>query len=251
LALCAPAFSQSYIDPSDALGIWDFNSTAVPTQSTDVMTGTPMIFQGAAAFSADAAGRSGSAGDRALYLGTTGGNYAQVNDSNFMGLVNQSNLASDQLTVVFWQKWSTAIASSSTVWFNSPNSSGGNRGFQAHVPYSDNVVYFDTSGCCDNPAQRINANIATLFPSFNWQAWHHIAIVKNGGVKQVWVNGQLLVSQASGASALLGDWTEMQVGKQFVSATETVRGWIDDFAVFGMAELGQLRWWCQRISCRL
>ena len=235
LALCAPAFSQSYIDPSDALGIWDFNSTAVPTQSTDVMTGTPMIFQGAAAFSADAAGRSGSAGDRALYLGTTGGNYAQVNDSNFMGLVNQSNLASDQLTVVFWQKWSTAIASSSTVWFNSPNSSGGNRGFQAHVPYSDNVVYFDTSGCCDNPAQRINANIATLFPSFNWQAWHHIAIVKNGGVKQVWVNGQLLVSQASGASALLGDWTEMQVGKQFVSATETVRGWIDDFAVFGTA----------------
>jgi hypothetical protein len=235
LALCVPAFSQTYIDPSDALGIWDFNSNAQATQSPDVLTSTPMVFQGTTAFSADAAGRSGAAGDRALNLGTTAGNFARVNDSNFMGLVNQSNLAGDQLTVVFWQKWSTAIANSSSVWFSSPNAAVANRGFQSHVPYGDGTVYFDTSGCCANPAQRINANISTLYPSFNWQAWHHIALVKNGGVKQVWVNGQILVSQASGASALLGDWTEMLVGIQSGASTSTVRGWIDDFAVFGTA----------------
>lgn len=235
MALCLPTYSQNYIDPSDALGIWDFNSTAQSTQSADVLTGTPMVFQGAAAFSADAAGRSGAVGDRALNLGTTAGNYARVNDSNFMGLVNQSNLAGDQLTVVFWQKWSTAIANSSSVWFASPNASVANRGFQSHVPYGDGTVYFDTSGCCATPGQRINANISSLYPGFNWQAWHHIALVKNGGVKQVWINGQILVSQASGASALLSDWTEMLVGVQSGATTSTVRGWIDDFAVFGTA----------------
>lgn len=234
LGLCVALTSvraQTYISPSDTMGIWDFNNNAVTTQSADLMQNTPILFQGSTAYSADAAGRSGLAGDRAMNFGTVAGNHAKITDTGFMGLVNQSNLSKNQITVVFWQKWSSAIANSSSIWFNSPSSGG--RGFQSHCPYGDGTIYFDTSGCCVAPNQRINANISTLFPGFNWQQWHHIALVKNGGAKQVWVNGQLLVSQASGADALLNDWTEVLIGQQQGSSTATVRGLIDDFAIFG------------------
>ncbi|MCF7676004.1 MAG: hypothetical protein K9M97_11715, partial [Akkermansiaceae bacterium] len=29
--------AQTYIDPGDALGIWDFNNAAIPTQASDLM----------------------------------------------------------------------------------------------------------------------------------------------------------------------------------------------------------------------
>lgn len=230
-----PASGQTYVDPSDALAIWDFNNTAIPTQSADLMQATPMVFQASAAFSADAGGRTGLAGDRALNLGTAAGNYARVSDAGFLGLLNQSNLQGDQLTVVFWQKWSVAVANSSSIWFVSTSAGGTNRGFQGHVPWGDGTIYFDTSGCCTGTTQRINAAATSVFPGFNWQQWHHFALVKNGGAKQVWVDGQLLVSQASGASALLGDWTEMLVGTQYGALSGSVRGLIDDFGVFGTA----------------
>lgn len=227
------AAGQTYVDPDDALAIWDFNDSAVPTQAADLMQDTPMVFQGSAVFSANGEGRTGLSGDRAMNLGTAAGNYARVNDAGFIGLLNQSNLQSDQVTVVFWEKWSTAVANNSAVWFTSANASGGNRGFQAHVPWGDGTIYFDTSGCCASPGQRLNAAVTGLFPGFNWQQWHHFALVKSGGAKQVWVDGQLLVSQASGASALLGDWTEMLIGAQLGTLSNSVRGLIDDVAVFG------------------
>lgn len=231
--LTLPVAGQSYIDPDDALGIWDFNTVTQATQAFDLMQNTPLVFQAATAFSADGGGRSGAPGDRAVNFGTTAGNSARITDAAFMGLLNQSNLQQDQLTVVFWQKWSTAIAASSSVWFSSASATGTNRGFQVHLPYSDNSVYFDTSGCCASPAERLNGGITSVFPGFNWQQWHHFALVKSGGAKQIWVDGQLFLSQASGASALLGDWTEVLLGQQLGATTNTLRGFIDDFAIFG------------------
>jgi len=212
--LTLPLVGQSSINPDDALAIWDFNTVTQATQAFDLMQDTPMQFQAATAFSADGGGRSGAVGDRAVNFGTTAGNSARITDPAFMGLLNQSNLQQDQLTVVFWQKWSTAIAASSSVWFSSANATGGNRGFQVHLPYSDNTVYFDTSGCCASPAERLNAAITSVFPSFNWQQWHHFALVKNGGAKQIWVDGQLFLSQSSGPSALLRHWTDVLPGQQ-------------------------------------
>ena len=37
----------------------------------------------------------------------------------------------------------------------------GQPGAQAYLPYSDDAIYFDTSGCCDLSLQRISANINT------------------------------------------------------------------------------------------
>ena len=226
------ANGNSFVDPDDALGIWNFDNASGVSQSVDSIHGTPIDFVAGTAFSADAAGRSGQAGDRALNFGTAAGNSAKITDAAFMALLNQSNTQNDRLSVVFWQKWSTGIANSSSLWFSSA-SAAGNRGLQAHLPYGDGTVFFDTSGCCTIPAQRLQSGTSALFPGFNWQQWHHVALVKNGGSKQIWINGQLLTSQSTGVSALLGDWTEVTLGQQPGVANNTLRGLMDDFAVFG------------------
>jgi hypothetical protein len=226
--------AQPVIDSNGVLGIWEFDDPANPGRSADLMQETPMVFRGAAAFSVDGGGRSGLAGDRALNLGTAGGNYATIDDAGFIGLVNAYNQQHDRITIVFWQKWSTSIASSASVYCVSAGATGGNRGLQTHMPWTDNTIFYDHSGCCATPAQRLSGASPA---GHSWQQWHHVAIVKNGGTKQVWINGQLHLSQSSGASALLADWTRIQVGAM-PDGTSSVRGLIDDFAMFSIA-LGQ------------
>lgn len=218
------------VDPSAALGLWNFNDPSQPGRSLDWMSGTPIVYQGNTAFSASGAGRSGTAGDRAMNFGTAGNSSASVTDPAFIALLNDRNLAVDQLSVVFWQRWSTPVANSSTVWFRSTSASGTNRGFQAHAPWSDGTLYFDTSGCCLSPAQRLTTGSGT-----NWQQWHHIALIKDRGTKQIWINGQMLASQASGAAPLLGDWTELLLGRMIDSPSANLKGLVDDLGIFSVA----------------
>lgn len=225
-----PVDAFTPVDPDDALGIWDFNSTALAGQSADLLMGVPIVYQGGTTFSSNGAGRSGQAGDRAMNFGTSGSNSATISHAAFMALLNSRNLEGDQLSVVMWQRWNTAVSNSSSIWFNSASATASNRGFQAHVPWSDNTIYFDTSGCCASPSQRLSVN-----PSNNWQNWTHIALIKNGGAKQIWVNGVMVASQSSGASALLGDWTSVLLGQQGGSSTGGLKGMIDDLAIFSTA----------------
>ncbi len=229
-----PTTAQSYtpVDPADALGIWDFDSTASPTQSADVLTGTPVVFEGNAAFSANAAGRSGQTGDRSLNFGTAGNSAARVTNAAFMGLLNSRNLSGDRLSVVFWQRWDATTGNSSSIWFRS--AATGNRGFQGHLPWGDGTLYYDHSGCCAVPSQRLTVAGSSI-PGLNWQQWTHIALIKNGGAKQIWINGQLAASVASGAAALTGDWTEVLLGRTLDSATNVLKGRIDDLAIFATA----------------
>src|SRR5947207_2051065 len=69
--------------------------------------------------------------------------------------------ANDTLSVSLWIQLS-AISQSSAFWFHA---SSQDRAFQAHTPWSDDVVYFDTSGCCNGGSQRISASIKT-FPGY-------------------------------------------------------------------------------------
>jgi hypothetical protein len=232
--IASPGQAFTPVDPDDALGIWDFDQAAVPAVSADLVAGTPIAFQGNTAFSADGAGRSGQAGDRAMNFGIAGNSSARITHAAFIALLNDRNLAGDQLSVVFWQRWGTAIGNSSTVWFLSA-SANGNRGFQSHLPWGDGTLFFDHSGCCTIPAQRLSVASGSVLPGLNWQQWHHVALVKNGGAKQIWINGQLVASQTTGAAALAGDWTEVLLGHSLDSAANAMKGMVDDFAVFSTA----------------
>jgi hypothetical protein len=230
------------LPPEALLGTWDFDDPTLSGRSADRMQGTLIEFTGNATFSADGAGRSGAPGDRALDFGVAGGSSARITDAEFMGTLNWNNAATDRLTVVFWQRWATAtVNNSSTVWFVSPSAGAGDRGFHAHLPWGSGssigsgTVYFDTSGCCSTPTQRLSADIATVFPGFDWGQWHHVALIKNGGAKQIWINGQLFLGQTTGALPLLSDWTEVVLGQVATEPQHVLRGLVDDFAVFATA----------------
>jgi len=238
----ACAAELSWLPPESLLGTWDFDDPSLDHRSLDRMQGIPIEFTGEAAFSADGAGRSALPGDRALDLGITGNNSGRIVDLEFLNRVNQNNADTDRLTVVFWQRWATAtVNESSTVWFASPASGSGDRGFHAHLPWGSGsavgtgTVYFDTSGCCSTPTQRLSAGITSVFPNFDWGRWHHVALVKEGGAKQIWIDGHLFLAQSTGAIPLLSDWTEVVLGHPVTQPQYAFRGWIDDFAVFATA----------------
>lgn len=230
--VCQPLSGQGvpYVDPADALGIWEFDGSPGANQAADVVYNTPMTLEGGAAISADGAGRSGQPGDRALDFGTSGSPLGRVTQAAFLALLNDNNATNNQLTVVFWQKWDAGIGNCSSIYINSI--SGGGRGFQSHLPWGNGILYFDTSGCCDSPAQRL---VSEAPSGLNWQQWHHVALVINGGAKEIWINGQRIAYQSSGVSALSSDWTEVMLGQLPGSPDACLRGKMDDFAVFGTA----------------
>ncbi len=208
---------------------WSFT---VAPYTADVVAKRVGAFRGGSAFTASGGGRTGAAGDHSVNFGLgTGPVY--VRDGAFLNTAT----ASDELTVAFWTK-KYNIAASSAFWFASPSSNNGLRGYQAHVPWSDNTIYFDTSGCCGADTQRINANIDTFADytgDISWWTndWHHFAFSKKGEVKQVWIDGKLFL-EAINTMPLPTDFTELFIGSDTAGGNRH-QGLVDDFAIFGAA----------------
>ncbi len=228
------------LDPDDILAVWDFNDASTEDHALSLNDQTQITFVGEAKFSSDRTGRSGTSGDRALDFGKTGSaenpTHAIVNSETpsgaaFVERLNASN-EDDTISVAFWQKWHDGqIANSSSVWFTSPSAGSGDRGFQAHAPWGNGIVYFDSSGCCGSPANRLNG--AGSIP--DWGEWHHITLVKKEGAKQVWMNGELTLEQDSDAAPLSMDWTGLVLGQAATEPQFAFHGVMDDVAVFDVA----------------
>ncbi len=214
----------------DILAYWPFNNDSDPLKAVDTVKGfvgdlevgndgTPT------AYTPDGGGRSGQAGDKAIDLGGTPGNNTGVRVAlgGFLSIAG----AQDEIAVSFWQKL-TAVNDSSSFWGES--SSSGGRGINGHATWSNNRFYWDTSGCCDGATQRVDGpspvNLADP------PDWHHIVFQKKGAIKEVWLDGTLVVSGSSSAP-LAKDFTVFHMGSDAGAANIT--GLIDDVAVFGDA----------------
>lgn len=147
----------------ELVAFWDFNDNSNPTVATDKILGVQGELLDGAAFSAPSLGRSGALDDLALDLGfDQGPQRMEVNKAGFLNVA----AADDTMTVSFWLVWNAEpTAGSSAFWMVSPSSSNGQRGAQAHVPSSNNTIYFDTAGCCNGATQRISASLTT-FPDY-------------------------------------------------------------------------------------
>jgi len=155
----------------------------------------------------------------ALVLASNPLGYWRMTDSN------PGEPLPDQVAVSFWQKLDS-FSDSSAFWASSPSSNNGERGFQAHVPWSNGTIYFDTAGCCDEPAQRLQGASDVALGE-----WEHFVFQKNGAAKEVWKNGELVLS-GEGALSLPNDFTRLTIGADSAGNNAT-RGLIDEFAVFG------------------
>jgi len=211
------------------IAFWDFDDDSNPESAVDTIVGLEGDVLGGAAYTSDAfAGTAMDFGD------TTAGQWVRVNSGQFMDLAAEHN----QFTISFWQKLHN-VAATSSFWAASEGSNEGNRGAQAHVPWSNNNIYFDTAGCCDAGTQRVNHLVTDTegFEEFDFtDDFHHFAFVKNGDTKEVWIDGELLFS-GTNTGPVPADFFLFAIGPN-PTGGGSVQGIIDELAVFGTALSG-------------
>ncbi|MCZ7636331.1 MAG: LamG domain-containing protein [Verrucomicrobia bacterium] len=199
------------------------------------------VFRGGSTFTPAGGGRTGTGSDRAVEFGNGTGPISIVQ----VDFLNQA-AANDEMTFAIWAK-KYDIANNSVFWGISPSSSSNLRGWQAHLPWSNNNIYFDTAGCCDGSTQRINAPI-TDFAGYSgdetwWRDWHFFVFSKKGEVKQIWIDGTLFL-EGYNTAPLPTDFNELLLGAE-PPAGNLFHGQIDDFSVYRTAlteaQIGQLR----------
>src|SRR5207249_8030743 len=159
--------------------------------------------------------------------GRTGGTWVDIQDVSF---INPA-AAKDTLSMVMWIK-KYDIAAGSAFW---AAMAGGERVFQAHIPWSDDTIYFDTAGCCDGTTQRISAPI-TDFPDYMavgndgyWTNWHHFVFTKKADQKNIYIDGKLFLNGSS--TAPLQPFVELALLTDGFP-NDFMHGLIDDFAVY-------------------
>ncbi len=217
-----------------------FSFTVTPLLGTlDRVHHYPGRFQGTlpANYGNFTSGHTGAAADFALDMGIAPGtNNPSLNsklfadDPDLLAALNKC-MANDIMSCSIWTKRRT-MQSSSVFWLNSPNAPVSGRAYQLHGPYSDNHMYFDTGGGTLVTA-RMDTNVAYLGGITFWQNWHHIVTIKNGAAKQIYLDGQLLADQPSGAASISGynDLNRVIVGAASPDGL-SVNGALDDFAAY-------------------
>jgi len=226
-------FNDNATPPNLVSNSWVFVAEKYNGVTHDVVNSYAGLIWPPSHFSPNGGGRTGLPGDYAMDMSTLGG-AVHVDDATFLRPAESSNT----MTISFWaKKYDTANCSA--FWINSPSSSGGGRGAQAHLPYG-NTIYFDTAGCCTGGTQRMSASITTFAGYLAagigdgwWTNWHHYAFMVNAGDKQIWIDGQLFLELA-GASPLPLDFTDMYIGFDPPDNLK-IHGLIDDYAVFSTA----------------
>lgn len=200
------------------LALWGFNDSSDPTSAIDSVRSRRGV-TGNAVYTPDMGGRTGLPGDLGICTASGG----VTTSAAFVNLA----AAEDKVTVSFWQKLD-AIRSSSSFWITSPSSSDVQRGMQAHVPWGEGTLFFDTSGCCSGPGQRL----AGPHPSINVQMWHHWTFIKDGTSKRVYRDGREVLA-GTDAVPLPLDFQTLIMGSS--ADNKPINGCIDDFAVFAGA----------------
>ncbi len=219
-----------YLDPAGqpASMEWSFEVAQYGGPIVDKVHQYPALLMGAAAQTADMGGHSGAAGDLALDTGAAAGT-AYVYDASFLNAAT----ADDKLTIALFVKL-RAIGNASGFWANSASSASSTRGFQAHIPWGDSTIYYDTSGCCDADVTRISANISTFIDYSGdatwWNSWHHFTFVKDGQSKVIYIDGKPFLEGLG--DPLKTDFTTLVIGGGPGIADNRENGVIDDFVVY-------------------
>ena len=101
---------------------------------------------------------------------------------------------------------------------------------QAHTPWSNGNIYWDTAGCCNEATQRLQGFAGD---DVFWDEWNHYVFIKAEDYKEIWINGVLFLD-GENTGPLPTDITYLNVGGD-QNGNNSLRGIIDDFAVFAAA----------------
>lgn len=230
------------VAPPSAGGLaayWDFNDASNPALTTDssgnARHGT---VEGGATFSAGGGGRTGAAGDRAMNFPNSAS--ARVRIASAATGAFDALTSANACAISVWIFGDASQPAPDSLFFAGSNIDGsGERSLNAHVPWSDSVIYWDTANfgdCCSG-----NSRISAPEPNAaRWRGqWNHYVFSKNGATKQIWQNGALLAqgSNINPIALIRSFW----IGSAPFGA---YGGKVDDFAVWSRAlsaaEIAQL-----------
>jgi len=186
------------------------------TTVVDKVAGIPGEVMGTAA---DAEGVIGGA----VNLGVAS-NWIRVDAQNTGWLAPASD--ANAMSVSLWQKLNV-VRNSSTFWFRAEAAGSNARNFQAHIPWGNNSIFFDTSGCCGG-TQRISKGAADI----DFLEWHHFVFIKNEDQKEIWVDGELW-HEGTNSGTLFDDWTYLAIGSS--GTGDYAAAIVDDFGVWPRA----------------
>ena len=123
-----------------------------------------------------------------LQVRNPGGSITRINTPGSLGAF-ESITNNQAATIAFWVAGgSTAgvrneddtisgVGNTSAFWMVAPDNNGTGRGFQAHLPWSNQNVYVDIGGCCSG-TQRVNDVIdRSLWAADEGEEWTHWAFV--------------------------------------------------------------------------
>jgi|MDTC01.1.fsa_nt_gb hypothetical protein len=230
--ITAIGLSLSLVNAQDVgdielIAYWDFENTG-----DDAWNGHTGTLQGEAKYSDGE--RFGMALDTSALGAET---YFRVDVESAPGFFEAYNgddgpAGRDQATYVFWQKNLADIKNQSLFWTFSPSTGGGERAMSGHTPWGNNIVYFDTAGCCDGGTQRTNQDSG--LDGDQWLEWNHFAFVKNGSTKQIWVNGEILIEKEN-TDPLPNDVDRFFIGNGREESAEAQPGLVDEFGLIAGA----------------
>ena len=213
------------------LGYWTFNDASDPAHTADASGNNHQgTLAGGAAFTANAGGRTGQPGDRAVNFGPVENGASVTVADAALGMFDTAT-THDAITLSLWVFGDNSEPGNNSVFYGGSNADGtGARSFNAHLPWSDSVIYWDT-GCCDPTLHRVSVGEPD---STKWKGrWNHYVFLKNGSVKQIWQNGARLLEGLN--TARLETIRGFAIGAGYQLNQWSYGGLIDDFAVWDVA----------------
>jgi hypothetical protein len=204
---------------------WNFDDAGNPATSTANVGGHLGIFVGGVTRSTNADGVSGTPGDYALSM--SGAGAGSMMDATSPGLLAALNslTGSQTMSVTFWQNLN-AISNSTAVWASSTSAT---RGLNAHAPWGDGNIYYDTAGCCVGGTHRLSGALGATIGQ-----WELISLVYDNGNKSIY-RGTSLIASGSGFLPLTSDHTNFFVGNESATAVLNPNGRFDNFTLWNGA----------------
>jgi hypothetical protein len=238
LGIC---FLALFVNPSaraaTMVAKWDFNVPVV-FATADTVAGYVGRFQLSGAQTIAGGGVTGQPGDRAYTQISFGGSLSlariDASDAGFLSALNTA-AAGQQLSVTFWQNLNSA-PNATAFWAESPSATGLN-GMSARTSSPDGMGFFDTSGCCESPGNRLSGALGASIGT-----WELMSFVYDNGTKSIY-RGTTLIASSTGALPLKTDFTGFYIGNSN-NWSGGMLGRIDDFTIWKgaltPAEIGAL-----------
>lgn len=220
-------FDRSTNGSSSLIAYWTFDSLNAQSRVPDLSTGAHVGTLSKASLSPAGTGVSLSGSDRALNL--TGSGVMVVPDAT-TGAFDRA-VANNAITISLWIWGGTQQPAPQMVFWAGSNTDGsGIRSLNAHLPWSDSVIYWDT-GCCDPSSQRVSVSEPD---STLWKGrWNHYAFVKRGSTKQIWQNGKLLLEGTN--TDALAPIRSFYLGAMTANGGSGYQGLIDEVSIWDSA----------------